>query len=144
MPQHLRQLPLAIALAVFTGTTQAQVLEEVIVTAQKRAESLQDVPISVSAMQGDKLQSAGIPNLQALSDHVPNLYIAAASVNTNIYMRGVGSGNNQGFEQSVGMYVDGISRPATTPPCRMMTSNSRTRKSTPSRWAASTCCLAAG
>ena len=108
MPQHLRQLPLAIALAVFTGTTQAQVLEEVIVTAQKRAESLQDVPISVSAMQGDKLQSAGIPNLQALSDHVPNLYIAAASVNTNIYMRGVGSGNNQGFEQSVGMYVDGI------------------------------------
>lgn len=108
MPQCFRQLPLACALSLLTAATQAQVLEEVIVTAQKRAESLQDVPISVSAMQGDKLQSAGIPNMQALSDHVPNLYIAAGSVNTNIYMRGVGSGNNQGFEQSVGMYIDGI------------------------------------
>ncbi|WP_353743680.1 TonB-dependent receptor [Haliea sp.] len=47
-------------------------------------------------------------NMQALSDYVPNLYVAAASVNTNIYLRGVGSGNNQGFEQSVGMYIDGI------------------------------------
>lgn len=108
MPQCFRQLPLACALSLLSAASQAQVLEEVIVTAQKRAESLQDVPISVSAMQGEKLQSAGIPNMQALSDHVPNLYIAAASVNTNIYMRGVGSGNNQGFEQSVGMYVDGV------------------------------------
>ena len=46
--------------------------------------------------------------MMQLSDYVPNLHIAIAPVNTNIYMRGVGSGNNQGFEQSVGMYVDGI------------------------------------
>jgi len=101
-------LVVAIALASTTSLSQAQQLEEVIVTAQKRSESLQDVPISVSAVQGDKLQEAGIPNMAALADYVPNLHIASASVNTNIYMRGVGSGNNQGFEQSVGMYVDGI------------------------------------
>ncbi|MEP4149444.1 MAG: TonB-dependent receptor [Halioglobus sp.] len=102
--------PLVIAVALATASTlgHAQQLEEVIVTAQKRAESLQDVPISVTAMQGEKLQDAGIPNMAALADYVPNLHIASASVNTNIYMRGIGSGNNQAFEQSVGMYIDGI------------------------------------
>lgn len=110
MPVSFRKAPLvaAIALATATSVSQAQVLEEVIVTAQKRAESLQDVPISVSAMQGAKIQEAGIANMAAMSDHVPNLHIANAAVNTNIYMRGVGSGNNQGFEQSVGMYIDGV------------------------------------
>ncbi|PLW81589.1 TonB-dependent receptor [Kineobactrum sediminis] len=110
MPLLFRKAPLVAAIAFATAAplSYAQLLEEVIVTAQKRAQSLQDVPISVSAIQGGKIQSAGIPNMQALSDYVPNLYIAAASVNTNIYMRGVGSGNNQGFEQSVGMYIDGV------------------------------------
>lgn len=109
-PAAFRTLPLlaAVSLATQSLTANAQVLEEVIVTAQKRAESLQDVPISVSAIQGEKIQDAGIPNMAALADYVPNLHIADAPVNTNIYMRGVGSGNNQGFEQSVGMYIDGV------------------------------------
>lgn len=97
-----------IALATTTSLLQAQMLEEVIVTAQKRAESLQDVPISVTAMQGNRLQDAGIANMSAMDDYVPNLHISAAAVNTNIYLRGMGSGNNQAFEQSVGMYIDGI------------------------------------
>ncbi|MEP4485883.1 MAG: TonB-dependent receptor [Halioglobus sp.] len=110
MPVSFREAPLvaAVALATATSLSQAQQLEEVIVTAQKRAESLQDVPISVSAIQGEKIKDAGIPNMAALADYVPNLHIADAPVNTNIYMRGVGSGNNRGFEQSVGMYVDGV------------------------------------
>ena len=105
-----KQAPLlaAIALATATSFSQAQMLEEVVVTAQKRAESLQDVPISVTAIQGDKLQSAGIPNMSAMADNVPNLFISDAAVNTNIFMRGMGSGNNQAFEQSVGMYIDGV------------------------------------
>ena len=98
----------AIVLATATSFTQAQMLEEVIVSAQKRVESLQDVPISVTAIQGDKLQSAGIANMSAMSDNVPNLFISDAAVNTNIFMRGMGSGNNQAFEQSVGMYIDGV------------------------------------
>ncbi|MEE4191574.1 MAG: Plug domain-containing protein, partial [Halieaceae bacterium] len=66
------------------------------------------MPISVSAVQGDKIQDAGIPNMAALADFVPNLFISDAPVSTNIYMRGMGSSNNQAFEQSVGMYIDGI------------------------------------
>jgi iron complex outermembrane receptor protein len=90
-------LAAAVALAWTPTIASAQMLEEIIVTAQKRAQSLQDVPISVSAMQGEKIQEAGIANMAALADYVPNLHIANAAVNTNIYMRGVGSGNNQGF-----------------------------------------------
>lgn len=109
MNNHYNALAGAIALALVANTAHAQLqLEEVVVTAQKRVENLQDVPISVSAMQGEKMQEAGIPNMAALADYVPNLHIANAAVNTNIYMRGVGSGNNQGFEQSVGMYIDGV------------------------------------
>lgn len=110
MAVSFRKAPLvaAIALATASSLSQAQMLEEVIVTAQKRAESLQDVPISVSAIQGDKIQEAGIANMSALADYVPNLYISDAAVNTNIYLRGMGSGNNQAFEQSVGMYIDGV------------------------------------
>lgn len=84
-------------------------LEEVIVTAQKRAESLQDVPISISAVSGEKIQDAGIPDMQALSGHVPGLQIGQGPLGDNIFIRGVGSGNNRAFEQSVGMYIDGIS-----------------------------------
>ncbi len=102
--------PLAVAIALVTSTqlSHAQMLEEVIVTAQKRAESLQDVPISVSALQGDKISEAGIPNMSAMADYVPNLVITEGTVSTYITMRGAGSGNNQAFEQSVGMYIDGI------------------------------------
>ncbi len=111
MSVQLRKAPIvaALALAAASPFSQAQlVLEEVIVTAQKRAQSLQDVPISVSAMQGSKIAQNGIGNMAAIADYIPNLHIADAPVNTNIYMRGMGSGNNQAFEQSVGMYIDGI------------------------------------
>jgi len=111
MSNLLRKTPIvaALALAAASPFSHAQlVLEEIIVTAQKRAQSLQDVPISVSAMQGSKIAEAGIGNMAAIADYIPNLHIADAPVNTNIYMRGMGSGNNQAFEQSVGMYIDGI------------------------------------
>ncbi|MEM1111370.1 MAG: TonB-dependent receptor [Pseudomonadota bacterium] len=104
----IRRTGMVMLISLASSTAPARQLEEVIVTAQKRAQSLQDVPISVSAVQGDKLQDAGIPNMAALADYVPNLHISSVAVNTEIYMRGVGSGNNQGFEQSVGMYIDGV------------------------------------
>lgn len=82
-------------------------LEEVVVTAQKRAQAIQDVPISVSAISGAKIADAGISDMDDLSRHVPNLNISTGN-NTQIRMRGLGSGLNKGFEQSVGMYIDGI------------------------------------
>ena len=83
-------------------------LEEIIVTAQKRAESLSDVPISVSAISGQKIQDGGIEDLSDLSEFVPGVHISRGAVNTTINIRGIGSGNNRSFEQSVAMYVDGI------------------------------------
>jgi len=113
---------LAFALAGVLGTpalaqTQAQTqapasddirVEEIIVTAQKRAESLQDVPISVAATTGDKLEAQGVKDLEGLSGYVPGVQIGKGAINTQINIRGIGSGSNRGFEQSVGMYVDGV------------------------------------
>lgn len=83
-------------------------LEEIIVTAQKRTESLQDVPISVSAVTGEKLTEAGIENLEDLTAYLPNIHFTESGFSTQVRVRGIGSDNSQGFEQSVGMYIDGI------------------------------------
>lgn len=93
----------------FSQYAQAKaMLEEVIVTAQHRAQSLQDVPVSVSAISGDKMIEAGINRMEDLQAYVPNLTVTESGISTDIFIRGIGSGMNQGFEQSVGMYVDGI------------------------------------
>ena len=91
-----------------TTAAQALMLQEITVTAQKRVESLQDVPLSVSVLSGEKLNDAGIANLQDLSAFVPNFTINQTGISTTISIRGISSGINQGFEQSVGTYVDGI------------------------------------
>ena len=108
----LSPLALAISIASVPAIAQGELeefaLEEVVVTAQKRAQSLQDVPISVSAVGGEKLAEAGIENLQDLSAYVPNLKIVEGGLVPQMYIRGIGSGANQGFEQSVGTYSDGI------------------------------------
>lgn len=84
------------------------VLEEVVVTAQKRVEKLQDVPISVNAVSGAKMDEAGITNLEGMTAYVPNLTMNQTGIGTIIAIRGISSGINQGFEQSVGQYVDGV------------------------------------
>jgi iron complex outermembrane receptor protein len=83
-------------------------LEEVIVTARKRVESLMDAPLSVAAVSGDAMDRQGITNMEQLSASVPGLTVGRAAQNSSIYIRGIGSGGNKAFEQSVGMYVDGI------------------------------------
>ena len=84
-------------------------LEEIIVTAQKRAQSLQDVPISISVVSGQLIEDRSIDSLATLSQSVPNLFITENQIDSTISMRGVSTGANKGFEQSVGMYFDGIS-----------------------------------
>ena len=90
------------ALACSAVTSTAFELEEIVVTAQKRAESLQDVPISVSAVGAEKLADAGIEKVADLTAYVPNLAMTEMGIGTQLRIRGIGSGNNQGFEQSVG------------------------------------------
>jgi iron complex outermembrane recepter protein len=85
-------------------------LEEVVVTAQKRAESLQDVPISVSAMSAEKLAQSGVQRFEDVSAYVPNFAISKDPIGDKINIRGIQSGNQAGFEQSVGTFVDGVYR----------------------------------
>ncbi len=81
-------------------------LDEIVVTAQKRAERLQDVPISVQAVTGDTLQKMGVQNFENFE--VPGVRVSRGGMADTITVRGVGSGQNLGFEQSAPMYVDGI------------------------------------
>ena len=101
-------LGLAAMVCTVPTAVSAAVLEEVIVTAQKREQSMMDVPISVSAVTGQKITDSGINNLADLSGFVPGLHIGKGPINTTINIRGIGSGIDRGFEQSVGMYMDGI------------------------------------
>lgn len=80
-------------------------LEAVVVTAQKRTQSLQEVPISVTAFSGKVLADFGMQNFDDIA--VPGVHIGTGARNESLYVRGVGSGTNFGFEQSVPVYIDG-------------------------------------
>ncbi|MGI9362437.1 MAG: TonB-dependent receptor [Parasphingorhabdus sp.] len=83
-------------------------LTEIVVTAQKRAEGLSDVPISISAVSGETIESYGQTNLESVASSIPNLKITQTAIANRIAIRGIASGDNKGFEQSVAMFVDGI------------------------------------
>ncbi len=87
-------------------------LDEVVVTAQKRAQSLQDVPISVTAVTPEALQTARVTNVTDLNALVPNLTVKAAAGGNGIpafSMRGVVAyGTVPGSERQVAMYIDGV------------------------------------
>ena len=91
-----------------TSFVSAQSLEEIVVTAQKRVESLSEVPISISAVSGETLENRSIDSLATLSQSMPNVNIFEGAIDSTIQVRGVTTGNNKGFEQSVAMYFDGV------------------------------------
>ncbi len=86
------------------------VLEEIVVTAQRRAESIQDTAVSISALTGSDLKDAGIGRLEDVSSALPNIYIGPRDLRTtSITIRGISADlNNPGLDQSVGVYVDGV------------------------------------
>ncbi|MBO6558430.1 MAG: TonB-dependent receptor [Pseudomonadales bacterium] len=89
------------------------VIEEVIVTAQKREQSVQEVPIAVSAFDGEFLDEAGVDDVLELQFFVPGMtiYNNQTPAQTNINIRGVGTaGNSLSLESSVGLYIDGVYR----------------------------------
>ncbi|MCB1841909.1 MAG: TonB-dependent receptor, partial [Halioglobus sp.] len=104
-----------IALALGTASAQAQnnlMLEEVIVTAQKRAESLQDVPISVATINQDMLQMRVIDDLKDIGASIPNLYINPFNNDPTairLFIRGIGQNDIQITQDpSVALYTDGV------------------------------------
>ncbi len=87
------------------------VLDEIIVTAQFREKGLQDVPISLAAVDAGVIEDTGIMKIEDLTSLVPNFTYSETGITTAFLIRGIGSGVNQGFEQSVGVYVDGVHFP---------------------------------
>jgi len=89
---------------------------EIIVTATKREQTLQDVPVAVTVATAEALQRAEVRDLQDLTSIVPSLRVTQlqSSANTNFIIRGFGNGaNNPGIEPSVGVFVDGVYRSRT-------------------------------
>ena len=86
-------------------------LQEVIVTSQKRAENLQEVPIAITAMNAEALAVHGVTDTDSIAKLVPNLHIKQGTTGViTIAIRGVSNNDpgNPGFENAVGMYLDGV------------------------------------
>jgi outer membrane receptor protein involved in Fe transport len=92
-------------------------LEEVVVTAQKRAENLQDVPVSIQALGTEKLAELHVVNLDTYVKYLPSVQMSRSNGQgnsgqpgtTHVFMRGVnsgGDGNHSGSQPSVGTYLD--------------------------------------
>jgi len=92
---------------------QEEVIEEVVVTATKRASTLQEVPIAVQVTSADTIEKAQIQDLLDLQTVVPSLRVTQLQLtrNASFSIRGFGNGaNNIGIEPSVGIFVDGVYR----------------------------------
>src|SRR5690606_16291323 len=87
-------------------------LDSVTVTARRRAESIQDVPIAVSAFSEDDLDTLQAADVTGLQGAVPNLNIVqgrGSANSTNVFIRGIGQPDAlQTFDPGVGMYVDDV------------------------------------
>ena len=108
-------LPLVgLALAVpATAQEDTSFLEEIVVTAQKRAQNIMDVPVAITAVTGAQIEASGIKDMIDLQQNVPGLIVGGSQTTTtsNFSIRGIGStSNNFGVESSVGLYVDGVYR----------------------------------
>ena len=95
------------ALAAMPAVQAQTQLDEIIVTATKSEQSLQDVALTIQATTGEELDRFRIEDLKSLSDNTPNFTVSTGLTATNVSMRGLGSGQERSFEQAVGMFIDG-------------------------------------
>lgn len=101
------------ALAQEQDDEQPRTMQTVTITATKREQTLQDVPIAVSVVDDATIERAAIVDLNDLQTLVPSLRVGQlqSSANTNFVIRGFGNGaNNAGIEPSVGVFIDGVYR----------------------------------
>ena len=109
----IRTLPLLISAACATNAfAQSSGVEEVLVSAQKRTERIQDVPMAISAISGQALENRKIEGAADLQGAIPNLNVVAAPVSGLISataIRGLGTGQPSiWMDPAIGMYVDGV------------------------------------
>ncbi len=107
---------LVIVASLALSPVSAQVMEEIVVTATKRPQTLQEVPIAVTVVDAEVLERAQINDILDLQSSVPSLRVTQlqTSGNVNFIIRGFGNGaNNLGIEPSVGVFIDGVYRSRT-------------------------------
>ena len=101
----------------YSAEEESSIFDEVVVTARKREESAQSVPIPISALDGDRLESRNITEIADVTKLTPNLNFSAQGINstvTNVFLRGIGQSNwSETQDPKIGIYIDGVylSRP---------------------------------
>ena len=110
MNSIFRLAPVAAALIAVSVAAQERVIEEVVVTATKRAESVQDIPISVSAFTADQIAEAGVKDIRDIAGQTPGLQIKSrGETEGSVFIRGIGSvAPGIGADPAVGIYIDGL------------------------------------
>ena len=105
---------LAVATALPLQAARAQegddaALQEIVVTAQKRSENLQDTPVAVAALTGEALEQLNLVNVASIATQSPSLAYSEAGGEAQIYVRGIGSNIfSIGVDQSVATHIDGV------------------------------------
>ena len=109
--KSIKYLSLLFAALVATAVNaQERAIEEVIVTATKRAESVQDIPLSVNAFSGAQLEEAGVKDIRDIAAQTPGLSIKSrGETEGSVFIRGIGSAApGIGADPAVGIYIDGL------------------------------------
>jgi outer membrane receptor protein involved in Fe transport len=83
-------------------------LEEIVVTAEKRTENLQNVPISVQVISGQTLSEKNFNSLDSLTETTPGVHVSSGGSTSQLFIRGIGSGDLPAFDQSVAVFNDDI------------------------------------
>ena len=97
-----------------TEEDETTTLSSIVVTAQKREEALQDVPVAITALPQELLQDAGVRDIKDMQVLTPGLTVTStqSEAQTTARIRGIGTvGDNAGLESSVGVVIDGVYRP---------------------------------
>ena len=111
MKRHTLASTIALATAMQAGSLQAQVLEEVIVTAQKREQALSDVSLSVTAFTGETMRALNIKEPRDIAGITANVDMKGTQgdINPAVTIRGIGLNNfNANNNPTVGIYVDEV------------------------------------
>lgn len=101
---------ICIAIGSPTVLADSRVIEEVLVTANKRVESAQDVPLSISVIGSDFIKESGISDVGEITRYIPNVnFDASLSLYTTVTIRGFGTPPlGIGFEPSIGLVIDDV------------------------------------
>lgn len=92
-----------------TSQADDQADDAIIVTAQRRAQASQDVPLAITALGSEKLQEEGVRDITNLGDLAPSLSITSGGGSPQVFMRGIGSTNtNANGDGAVAVHIDGV------------------------------------